>query len=56
MMAGIISIVVSGWNNCRNPSPKIDLAKIQFDDKGKRIGTPVFMEMKNGILVISEKN
>ena len=29
---------------------------IQFDDKGKRIGTPVFMEMKNGILVISEKN
>ncbi len=29
---------------------------IQFDDKGKRIGTPVFMEMKNGILVLPEKN
>lgn len=29
---------------------------IQFDDKGNRIGTPVFMEMKDGILVVPEKN
>jgi branched-chain amino acid transport system substrate-binding protein len=29
---------------------------IQFDDKGKRIGSPVIMKMKNGVLVIPGEN
>jgi ABC-type branched-subunit amino acid transport system substrate-binding protein len=29
---------------------------IQFDDNGKRIGSPVIMKMKNGVLVIPGKN
>lgn len=28
---------------------------IQFDEKGKRIGTPVFMEIKNGVQIIPDK-